>query len=194
MSFASLAIAIQDTEFFTALRESGLAYPIILSTHLASIALFGGLIVMTDLRLLGLAMTGTPVSEVVEQLRAWKRLGFVIMVACGILLFGAKAGSYYDNPYFQMKITLLLLVGVHALFFRRSVYANPALDRTRVMPGNAKLAACLSLVLWVGILSCGRWIAYFEKPQAKTVRTSHTYGAKPAAPHFDADNPARRQS
>ena len=194
MSFASLAIAIQDTDFFTALRESALAYPIIMSTHLASIALFGGMILMTDLRLLGLAMTGTPVSEVVGQLRAWKRLGFVIMVACGILLFGAKAGSYYDNPYFQMKISLLVLVGVHALVFRRGVYANPALDRARVMPGNAKLAACLSLVLWVGILSCGRWIAYFEKPEEKPVRTSQTYGSRPAAPHFDAHDHARRQS
>ena len=194
MSFASLAIAIQDTDFFTALRESALAYPIIMSTHLASIALFGGMILMTDLRLLGLAMTGTPVSEVVGQLRAWKRLGFVIMVACGILLFGAKAGSYYDNPYFQMKISLLVLVGVHALVFRRGVYANPALDRARVMPGNAKLAACLSLVLWVGILSCGRWIAYFEPPKEKPVKTSQTYGARPAAPHFDAYDHARGQS
>ena len=49
-SIGSIAQAIQDTGFFTAIRESGLAYPVIMSTHLSSIAVFGGMILMTDLR------------------------------------------------------------------------------------------------------------------------------------------------
>jgi hypothetical protein len=170
MSFASLfgpvAQAIQDTDFFSSVRESGLAYPIILSTHLSSIALFGGMILMTDLRILGLAMTGTPLSEVISQFRTWKRIGFVLMVGCGILLGGAKLSQYYDNPYFQLKMALLLMVGVHAFAFRKSVYGNAeALDRAPSMPGSAKLAAVLSLVIWIGIVSCGRWIAYYERPE-----------------------------
>ncbi len=44
---------VAGTSFFTALRESGLPYPIVMSLHLTSIAVFGGLILMTDLRLLG---------------------------------------------------------------------------------------------------------------------------------------------
>ena len=36
------ARAIANTGFFTALRESGLPYPIVMSTHLSSIAIFGG--------------------------------------------------------------------------------------------------------------------------------------------------------
>jgi hypothetical protein len=166
MSLATICQAIQDTDFFTSIRESGLVYPVILSAHLSSIALFGGMILMTDLRILGLAMKNTPVSEVVGQFRLWKRIGFVIMVGCGILLGGAKITQYYDNPYFQLKMTLLLLVGVHAFFFHRSVYGNTAqLDRAPVMPGVAKLAAVLSLALWIGIVSCGRWIAYYERPE-----------------------------
>jgi hypothetical protein len=166
MSIASICQAIQDTDFFTALRESGLPYPIVLSTHLSSIAVFGGMILMTDLRILGLAMKGTSITDMVQQLRIWKRIGFVIMVTCGLLLGGAKLVNYYDNPYFQMKMSLLLLVGVHALVFRKSVYGNTeALDRAPVVPGVAKLAAILSLCLWIGIISCGRWIAYFERPE-----------------------------
>jgi hypothetical protein len=87
------------------------------------------------------------------------------MISCGILLAGAKLDTYYDNPYFQLKLSLLLLVGVHALVFHRSVYGNAAeLDRAAAIPGIAKTAACLSLVLWIGILSAGRWIAYYERP------------------------------
>jgi hypothetical protein len=156
---------VAGTDFFTSLRESGLAYPIILSLHLSSIALFGGLILITDLRLLGVAMPSMTLSDVITQTRLWKRIGFVIMISCGILLAGAKLDTYYDNPYFQLKLSLLLLVGLHALVFHRSVYGNAAeLDRAAAIPGIAKTAACLSLVLWIGILSAGRWIAYYERP------------------------------
>ena len=166
MSVGSIAQAIQDTGFFTSIRESGLPYPIIMSTHLSSIALFGGMILMTDLRILGLAMKDVTLTDVVRQLRPWKYLGFIIMVSMGIMLGGAKLGQYYDNPYFQLKMTLLFLVFVHAMVFRRSVYRNTeALDRAPAMPGVAKAAAVISLCLWVGILSCGRWIAYYERPE-----------------------------
>ncbi len=179
MSLATICQAIQDTQFFTAIRESGLPYPVILSTHLASIGLFGGMILMTDLRILGLAMKSTPVADVVEQFRLWKRIGFVIMVSCGIMLGGAKLTQYYDNPYFQLKMLMLLLVIVHGFVFRKDVYGNPAaLDKAPVMPGKAKLAAVLSLVLWIGILSAGRWIAYFERPE-EHIRAPLSFSAVP---------------
>src|SRR5690242_13943328 len=98
MAPGEIAQAIQDTAFFTALRESALTYPIILSTHLTCIAVFGGLILMSDLRLLGFALTNVPVSEVLLRTRLWKRVGFVIMVTCGLLLGGSKLFNYYDNP------------------------------------------------------------------------------------------------
>jgi Family of unknown function (DUF6644) len=156
---------VTDTSFFTALRESALPYPIVMSLHLTSIAVFGGLILMTDLRLLGLALKDVSVTDMVRQTRPWKALGFVVMITCGILLAGSKLNTYYDNPYFEIKLSLLALVGVHAIVFHRSVYANTeAIDRAPAIPSVAKTAAVLSLVLWLGILSMGRWIAYYEQP------------------------------
>lgn len=166
MSLAGeIAHAIAGTPFFTALRESGLPYPIVMSTHLSSIAIFGGAILMTDLRILGFAMKSMSINEVYQQTRIWKRIGFCVMITMGILLAGAKLDTYYDNPYFQIKMTLLFLVGVHALYFRPRVYKRAAeIDRAGNVPGVAKAAAWLSIILWVGILSMGRWIAYYEHP------------------------------
>ena len=167
MTLGEIAQAIQDIPFFTAIRESGLPYPLILSTHLTCIAVFGGLILVSDLRLLGLTLTNVPVSEVLLRTRPWKRVGFVIMVTCGILLGGAKLFNYYNNPYFDVKMTLLAMVGVHAIVFHRSVYANPEkLDGLKPMPRVAKAAGLISMMIWVGILSMGRWIAYFEFPDS----------------------------
>jgi uncharacterized membrane protein len=157
---------LQNTEFATALRESGLTYPIVLASHLAGMGIFGGLILITDLRLLGLVMRGSSVTDVVSQFRVWKRLGLVMVAGCGILLASAKAEQYYHNPYFWTKMTLLTLVGVHALVFRRSVYNNTEeLDRATVIPTHAKWAAGLSLFLWIGLVSAGRLIAYYEPPR-----------------------------
>lgn len=165
MSLASLTQSIANTDLFTAVRESRLVYPALLATHLATISAFGGMILMTDLRLLGLVMRDTPVSDFVNQLRVWKRAGFVIMVTCGVLLAGSKLNEYYVNPYFQIKMSLLAFTGVHAMVFRRRVYSDAAeIDRATMMPGVAKLAGGLSLVLWLGIMCAGRWIAYYDRP------------------------------
>src|SRR6185312_5332829 len=103
-----------------------------------------------------------PIADLIRRTRVLKQIGFVIMVSCGIMLAGSKLETYYGNPYFQVKLTLLALVAVHAMVFRRSVYGNPArLDEMRILPRAAKAAACTSLILWLGILTCGRMIAYF---------------------------------
>jgi hypothetical protein len=117
--------SIQNLAFFSTIRESALAYPVILATHLSCIAIFGGAILMTDLCLLGLAMTDQPASDLLVQLRNWKRIGFVVMVASGLLLAGSKAETYYANPYFHLKLVLLTLGGMHALAFRRRVHRTP---------------------------------------------------------------------
>ena len=104
---------LQSTGFMTFIRESGLEYPIIMSTHLACIAVFGGMIVITDLRLLGVALTDRSIADVVNGLRWWKRIGFLIMISMGFMLFGSKAAEYYPNPYFWTKMTCLFLVLIH---------------------------------------------------------------------------------
>jgi len=160
---------LQSTDIMTFIRESGLTYPVIMSTHLTCIAVFGGMIVITDLRLLGWAFQNRPIADIVNGLRWWKRLGFVIMVTMGFLLFGSKAADYDPNPYFWIKMSFLLLVGIHALIFRPSVYNHPEqLDASPMIPTRAKVAGALSLILWTGVLCNGRLIGYYE-PKGKVV-------------------------
>jgi len=165
MSILEIFRWIQDTAPMIALRESALVYPIVMTGHLTGMALFGGMIAITDMRLLGWAMRSTSIADVVEQLRIWKRIGFVLVVGCGAMLLGSKAEMYYYNPFYWTKMALLLLVGIHALAFR-SVYGNiAALDAAPQVPRNAKVAACLSLLIWIGLVTAGRSIAYWDVPE-----------------------------
>jgi uncharacterized membrane protein len=156
---------IQSTGPATALRQSWYVYPFVLTGHLAGMGLFGAMIAATNLRLLALAMTKRPVADVIDQLRTLKRIGLVIVATCGILLFSAKAEEYYLNIFFRWKLALFALLILHALAFRKSVYANPAqLDQAPAIPATARLAAVLSLILWLSVLCMGRGIGYIQPP------------------------------
>jgi hypothetical protein len=157
--------SMQSTGLATAVRESTLAYPVILSTHLTAMGLFGAMIGLTDLRILGVAMKDRPMADVHNQLRPYKHLGLTLAVTCGFLLAWSKIAIYWPNPYFKIKMTLLLCVAIHALVFRQSVYKNlETFDKTGVTPGNAKAAAIISLILWMSLVTAGRWIGYWEAP------------------------------
>ena len=169
----SISKTIESIGFLTALRESALVYPIVMTTHLACIAVFGGMILMTDLRLLGV-VTDRSVTDVVNQFRLWKRVGFCIMVTMGVLLASSEAVKYAGNPYFRSKMSLLVFVGVHAAIFRPRVYNNTAeIDRAPFLPGRAKLAGARSLLIWLGVLTMGRLIGYYEPKTGQPQATSH---------------------
>jgi len=168
MSILSFCQWLQFTGFFTAIRGSWYVYPAIMSTHLAGIALFGGMILAVDLRLLGVALRKRPVADVVNQLRVLKRIGFILVATCGILMFGSKAEEYCYNAFFRTKMVVLSLIFVHALVFHGSVYRRAAeFDNTGRIPGRAKLAAALSLLLWTCMIIAGRGIGYIEPPLEK---------------------------
>jgi len=178
VALLSIAHDIQSVGFLTDIRESALVYPVIMTTHLCAIAAFGGMILMTDLRLLGWALKSMPVSDIVGGLRPWKRLGFVIMVTAGLLLGTSEAEKYQGNPYFWIKMSILALIFCHALIFKRSVYDEAVakrFDSPGAIPQRARVAAVLSLILWTGMVTAGRWIGYYEPkegPRAALIKTA----------------------
>jgi hypothetical protein len=156
----------QNIGFFVYLRSSGYLYPVILALHLSAISLFGGMIILTDLSLLGWIPRQVSAAAVVDGLRVPKRIGLLVAATFGLLLFCCKAEQYYYNAYFRAKLFLLVLVAVHALVFRRRVYRRPY-EMMPARPTNlpARLAAVLSLLLWAGFLSAGRAIGYVPAPR-----------------------------
>lgn len=159
----SFAQWIQQTHIAAALRVSAVVYPVVLTTHLIGIAFFGGMIFLTNMRLLGVTMRKVPASTLIDALRVPKRIGFLIVVTCGLLMASSKAEEYYYNWFFWTKMSLLTLIGIHGLLFGRSVYHNPSQEP---LP-RAKLAGALSLVLWTGVMIAGRGIGYVEPPLDK---------------------------
>jgi hypothetical protein len=159
----SIAQSLESIGFLNDFSDSVLVYPIVLSTHLTCIALIGGMILMTNLRLLGVTFKSLSITEVVTSLRIWKRIGGTIMICTGLLLATSEATKYAPNPYFWTKMCVLGLIGIHALVFRPIIYnRTEELDRLKVTPTVVKVAAISSLILWTTMFTMGRLIAYWE--------------------------------
>ena len=113
MSLLGAAQWLADTQWSIALHESLYGYPIVESIHVWALCLFVGLTIVLDLRLTGLTFNTVPVSEVVKRILPWQVLGFVIMVASGVLLFYAIPVRSYQNIFFRVKLVLLVLAGLN---------------------------------------------------------------------------------
>ena len=152
---------IQETASSTALRESIYMYPGVESVHVLGLCLFLGMAMIFDLRLLGVSMAETPVSEFGKRLMPWTIVGFVVMVVSGVVLFFADPVRFANNVFFQAKVVMLVLAGLNAFVFHSTVWLRlPEWDVARITPRSAQVAGAISLVLWVLIVVAGRMIAY----------------------------------
>ncbi len=166
MSVVSVLQQMHDSEFGTALRESLYMFPLIEGIHLIGLALSVGLIIVTDLRLIGGFLKQVPIAEVLKQLRPWLLVGFAITFVSGILLLWAEGPRMWEIPVFPAKLVLIVLAGLNALWFEfkygKSVHEWGAHVH---FPKGAKLAGWISLVSWTSVVICGRLIPYLEATQ-----------------------------
>jgi hypothetical protein len=144
-----------------AIRENDLLFPLIESVHVLSICLVVGSILAVDLRLLGLASIHRPVSRIISGILPITWCAFVIAVASGSLLFISNATEYLGNGYFVAKILLIGMAGVNmAIFHGISAKDLPRWENDTAPPLPARLAGGVSVLLWVSVITCGRWIGF----------------------------------
>ena len=152
---------LESTPGSVAIRESIWTYPIVEGSHVLSLCLFAGLTTMWDLRLLGLTLRRTPVSEAAARLLPWVHAGLACMMITGLLLFLSDPVRFYGNVFFQVKVVMLALAGVNAGLFHLTTYRGVAgWDLADRPPTRARAAAVVSLSLWSLIIVSGRMIAY----------------------------------
>lgn len=156
-----LAEAVQNSGLGPVLAESELAFPIIEAIHLIGLSISVGLIVLTDLRLLGVFLRHIPASEVLQQLRPWVLGGFAAIFVSGGLLFWAEAATVVASPPFPFKLGFIVLASLNALYFESVLARQPVLRSPAVvLPAPVRLAGLASIVLWSLVIVCGRLIPY----------------------------------
>jgi hypothetical protein len=137
--------------------DSKWLFPAIEAVHIIALTLLFGAILMLNLRLLGLILADKPVAALAKQLAPWVLCSLVIILASGILLFSSEAMKSYASVPFQVKMLFLLA----AILFHYTIYGRLTKAREGyVRPVWYKLAAILSVVLWLGVGIGGRAIGF----------------------------------
>ena len=88
-------------------------------------------------------------------------IGFGLNLVTGILFFYGDPMRYSINIGFQIKMFLVMLAGLNALLYWWKV--SPLLgewDNESAPPRIARFVAYASLLVWTGVLLCGRLIPY----------------------------------
>ena len=154
-----LLSAIEHSAFFTWVREDSSiwAYPGIRFIHTVGLAIVVGVSTMINLRLLGFART-LPVAPL-ERYFPIIWAGFWINAISGTILLAADATTKLTNPAFRVKMILIALAVVNLVLIRRVVFRDPNADTS--VSGFGKFLATVSLLLWFGATTAGRFMAYF---------------------------------
>jgi hypothetical protein len=151
---------IESTWLSEAMNGNAWAFPLAEAAHFFGLCLLIGSIGVIDLRLLGFARSFSV--RAVHQLLPLVWIGFGINLFTGVLFIFSSASFYYPNMAFRVKMVLILLAGVNALWYQLTVHKRIAdWPETGKVPGQAKLIAGTSLLLWIAIIFFGRFIMYW---------------------------------
>jgi uncharacterized protein DUF6644 len=133
------------------------------SIHVLAATTVLGSILMVDLRLLGLAARGHPVSRITKEVVPWTYGACALSVLAGAGMFISRANHYAGNRAFQVKMVLLVLAGINmAVFHLATARGIARWDTASTVPATSKLAGACSLLLWTGIMMAGRWIGHLS--------------------------------
>ena len=149
---SSLAVFIHNTAW---------AFTTIELVHVFAIALVIGTIAIVDLRLLGLASTKRPFTELARQVLPFTWVAFAVAVIAGSLLFISQATAYFASTTFRIKMLLIVAAGINMLIFELiTVRGVKEWDLKPIPVRSARLAGGISIACWVLVFVFGRWTGF----------------------------------
>ena len=161
MEAPHILTTLEQSAFGAAIRQSTWAYPAANVGHIVSLTLLAGSVAIMDARLLG-AFAATSPASIVRPARRMAIGALGLMAMSGFVLFTAEASHVALNPVFQTKMALIILGVLNAGLVGGALSkALEVIGPHQPLPGRVRLAAGLSMLIWISVAACGRLIAYF---------------------------------
>jgi hypothetical protein len=162
MSVAQFAQSLYDTPVSTFLREVAWIVPAVQAIHIIAIAAVIGAAIVMDLRLAGVLATDELPRTVVRRHLPWMWYGLGVLLSSGFVLGLAEPYRVLTNPIFWTKMALVLTGFILTLLFRYPImHPDYQIEHARAA-ALVKPMAWASLAIWIAVVFCGRWIAYYQ--------------------------------
>ena len=134
------------------LQLASWAYPALEVVHIIGIAMLLGNLVLLEFRVFGKA-AALPIADLTRLGLSLVAAGFLLAAASGSVMFATQPAELLANRAFTIKLVLLIAAGSNAAWF----HTRQSLLRLDTL---AKAQMVVSTLIWVGVITCGRWIAY----------------------------------
>ncbi len=155
MSLLEFFYWLEYTPLLVAMRSSPWLFPVIATLHLLGLAIMGGAVLVVDLRLLSLGLTGQPAARLARDTEPLLLIGIATMLLTGPWLFMCFATKYYYLTAFWLKLACLGAVLLFTFTIRRRLVM-----RSETAGAAPKLVAAASLSLWLAVALGGRLIGF----------------------------------
>lgn len=138
-------------------KTYGGVYAIGQSLHLLSMALLGGTVLVTDLRLLNIMLRDVPSDVVTNGAHRWFKVAVTVLLVTGIFMASAVAVRMYYNAFFMAKMIALATGIVFVFAIKQPLLKRP---HAEIHPLALKSIAIASLLIWFTVAATGRWIGF----------------------------------
>jgi hypothetical protein len=151
---------LSDTRLSQFIQDTFWVIPTVQTVHIVSIAIVMPSMAMLDLRLVGIAGRRQSLNAMGDRFLPWVWITLVVLLCSGSLLIIAEPGRSLRNVVFWTKMSLLATALILTFTFQTVLHRRKGFWETHRTA--AVLLGSVSLVIWIGIVAAGRWIAYVE--------------------------------
>jgi len=157
---SQLSAWLEQTQMSRIIQVHDWIIPTVQSIHILAISAVAASALMINLRLLGVYAADQPLQDILARFLPFIWWPLIVLLLTGTVMIVGEPPRSLKNPAFQLKMTLLVAAIVTTAIYQRILRRNPAFVTTGGRAGAAALAS-VSMLLWVGIIFAGRWIAYY---------------------------------
>ena len=147
-----------DTSILAEMSKAyGGVFAVVQMVHLVALALLGGTVLVSDLRLLGVLLTDVSSELVLNNMDRWFSVALIVIVVSGVFMSSAVAIKLYYNEMFWAKMIGLFFGAAFVYFIRRPLLRYP---HHTINVWSLRLIAISSIVIWFTVAASGRWIGF----------------------------------
>ena len=148
-------MALAHSPLGHAMQTSRWGFAVVEMLHLLGLAVLGGSVLIVDLRLLGVILKRESAITINRELSRVLLVSLSVMVLSGIALLSEEAGKCYYSPAFRWKMALLAAAVIFYFTLHRQAILRTQGGTPALWP---RIAAVVSLLLWLGVGVAGRAI------------------------------------
>ena len=138
-------------------KSYGGVFAMVQMFHLLALAMLGGMVLVADLRLLGVLLKDVPSEVVCESTNKWFNVALVVIMTSGVFMSSAVAMKLYYSESFAAKMTALATGIIFVYAIRRPLLR---FDHSSINPWVLRLLAITSITIWFTVAASGRWIGF----------------------------------